>query len=100
MPCRGSQSVVLGNQVTAPRSGRSGPAAGWIHVEGIDGWVTTSPGMLLTVTVADCIPVYLARPGQGHRAAPRGLAGHSWRAFWARAWAACSRLPAQNQAMS
>ena len=43
----------------APRSG------GWIHVEGVDGWVTTSPGVLLTVTVADCVPVYLAVPGKG-----------------------------------
>jgi YfiH family protein len=58
-------SVVLGNQVhgaevmVAPRSG------GWSLVEGVDGWVAASPGVLLTVTVADCVPVYLAVPGQG-----------------------------------
>jgi hypothetical protein len=27
--------------------------------------VTTSPGILLTVTLADCIPVYLVVPGRG-----------------------------------
>jgi copper oxidase (laccase) domain-containing protein len=34
-------------------------------VEGIDGWVTTTPGTYLGVTIADCIPVYLAVPGRG-----------------------------------
>ena len=55
-----------------------GPARGWVQVEGIDGWVTTAPGVLLTVTVADCIPVYLAVPGKAVallHAGWRGTAG-------------------------
>lgn len=42
-----------------------GPRAGWLVLEGIDGHATTEPGVLLTVTVADCIPVYLAAPRHG-----------------------------------
>jgi len=34
----------------------------WIQVEGVDGHVTATVGILLTVTVADCIPVYLVDP--------------------------------------
>ena len=56
----GFSSFVLGNQVHGTEVRAVGAGQGWIHVEGIDGWVTTSPGVLLTVTVADCIPVYLA----------------------------------------
>jgi YfiH family protein len=59
-------SVMLGQQVHGVEVMTAGPGRGWIQVEGIDGWVTTTPGVLLTVTVADCIPVYLA--------APRGVA--------------------------
>ncbi|HLZ44532.1 MAG TPA: polyphenol oxidase family protein [Gemmatimonadales bacterium] len=36
--------------------------AGWLILDGIDGHATTEPGVLLTVTVADCVPVYLAVP--------------------------------------
>ena len=72
------QAVALGNQVhgvevTILNSGR-----GWIQVEGIDGWITTTPGILLTVTIADCIPVYLIAPGRGVallHAGWRGTAG-------------------------
>ena len=35
---------------------------GWLILDGIDGHATTELGVLLTVTVADCIPVYLAVP--------------------------------------
>jgi YfiH family protein len=59
-------SVMLGQQVHGVEVMTAGPGRGWIQVEGIDGWVTTTPGVLLTVTVADCIPGYLA--------APRGVA--------------------------
>jgi YfiH family protein len=38
---------------------------GWRVLDGIDGHLTTVPGLLLTVTVADCIPVYLAHSGSG-----------------------------------
>ena len=71
-------AVALGNQkhgieVMSLDSGR-----GWIQVEGIDGWTTTARGILLTVTIADCIPVYLIAPGRGVallHAGWRGTAG-------------------------
>lgn len=61
----GFPSVVLGNQIHGTEVRTAGPGDGWLQVEGVDGWVTTSRGVLLTVTVADCIPVYLAVPGRG-----------------------------------
>ncbi len=39
--------------------------AGWTLLEGFDGHVTGQAGLLLTVTVADCVPVYLAHPSSG-----------------------------------
>jgi len=38
---------------------------GWLQVGEVDGHATDRKGLLLTVTVADCIPVYLAAPGSG-----------------------------------
>ena len=38
---------------------------GWLIGEGWDGHATASAGILLTISVADCIPVYLADPGSG-----------------------------------
>lgn len=35
------------------------------QLEGADGHVTTQAGVLLAVTVADCVPVYLAQPAAG-----------------------------------
>jgi polyphenol oxidase len=58
-------AVVLGNQVHGAEVMAVETGRGWIQMEGIDGWVTTSPGILLTVTLADCIPVYLLIPGRG-----------------------------------
>jgi YfiH family protein len=40
-------------------------ADGWLMLEGVDGHATAAEGLLLTVTAADCIPVYLAVPRQG-----------------------------------
>lgn len=40
----------------------NGSAAGWLVGDAIDGHLTGEPGLLLTITVADCIPVYLAHP--------------------------------------
>lgn len=74
----GFSTVVLGNQVHGTEVRAVGASGGWLQVEGVDGWVTTSPGVLLTVTVADCIPVYLAVPGRGIallHAGWRGTAG-------------------------
>src|SRR5689334_4132524 len=38
---------------------------GLLHLDGLDGHATKSVGLLLTVTVADCVPVYLAHPASG-----------------------------------
>jgi YfiH family protein len=43
--------------------------------EGIDGHVTDTPGLLLAVTVADCVPVFLAHPPTGRM----GLLHAGWR---------------------
>jgi YfiH family protein len=37
---------------------------GWTIIDGADGHFTAAPGVLLMVTVADCVPVYLAVPGR------------------------------------
>ncbi|HUL50154.1 MAG TPA: polyphenol oxidase family protein [Gemmatimonadales bacterium] len=53
---------------------------GWMLQENVDGHATAAPGLLLNVTVADCVPVYLVAPGQGVlallHAGWRGVAGH------------------------
>ena len=72
------QVVALGNQVHGVELMSVNAGSGWIQVEGIDGWITTKPGILLTVTVADCVPVYLVAPGKGVallHAGWRGTAG-------------------------
>ena len=74
----GFSTVVLGNQVHGTEVRTVDGAGGWLQIEGVDGWVTTARGVLLTVTVADCIPVYLAVPGRGVallHAGWRGTAG-------------------------
>ena len=38
---------------------------GWLVLDGLDGHATSVRGLLLSVTVADCIPVYLAVPQKG-----------------------------------
>jgi hypothetical protein len=38
---------------------------GWLVLDGIDGHATNDRGVLLTITVADCIPVYLVVPHKG-----------------------------------
>ena len=37
---------------------------GWLRLDGVDGHATAATGLLLTLTVADCIPVYLVDPGR------------------------------------
>ncbi|MBA3496797.1 MAG: polyphenol oxidase family protein [Gemmatimonadales bacterium] len=74
----GFDAVVLGNQVHGTVVDAVGAARGWVQLDGVDGWVTATPGILLTVTVADCIPVYLVAPGRGIallHAGWRGTAG-------------------------
>jgi len=58
----GFRATILGNQVHQTRVAWHEDGAGWIQLEGVDGHATRTPGLLLTVTVADCIPVYLVDP--------------------------------------
>ena len=74
----GFDALVLGNQVHGASVDTVGGGRGWIQLDGVDGWVTAAPGMLLTVTIADCIPVYLVVPRRGVallHAGWRGTAG-------------------------
>jgi hypothetical protein len=73
-------AVVLAHQVhsTTVRRHR-GLGRGWHVEEGYDGHLTGDRGLLLTVTVADCVPIYLVdRAGRGLallHAGWRGTAG-------------------------
>lgn len=58
----GFATVVLGNQVHRTEVAWHEGGRGWVQIEGVDGHATATPGLLLTVTVADCIPVYLVDP--------------------------------------
>jgi YfiH family protein len=72
------QAIALGNQVHGVQVMSLDSGQGWIQVEGVDGWTTTTSGILLTVTIADCIPVYLVAPRRGVallHAGWRGTAG-------------------------
>ena len=75
----GFDTVVLAHQVHGTAVLRHDTARGWQIHDGADGHVTTGRGVLLTVTVADCIPVYVAAPGHGAvallHAGWRGTAG-------------------------
>jgi len=42
--------------------GRREGVEGWLLVDAVDGHVTDEPGLMLTVTVADCVPIYLVDP--------------------------------------
>ncbi|HUK62675.1 MAG TPA: polyphenol oxidase family protein [Dongiaceae bacterium] len=52
---------------------------GWLMLDDVDGHATATTGVLATVTVADCIPIYLAVPDKGAVALLhggwRGIAG-------------------------
>jgi copper oxidase (laccase) domain-containing protein len=60
----GFPAVVLGTQVHGREVAWHDRVSGWLQVDGLDGHATAVAGLLLTVTVADCIPVYLAAPTQ------------------------------------
>jgi len=65
------------------------PAAshGWLIVDGVDGHATGARGLLLTITVADCIPVYLVAPPEHVVALLHGrMAGGLREASWSAAW--------------
>jgi len=59
-------AIVLSHQVhgTAVRWHEALPE-GWLILDGLDGHATGERGVLLTITVADCIPVYLTVPQKG-----------------------------------
>lgn len=59
------RAQVLGHQVHGERVQWHDSAFGWTMIEGVDGHATGLSGLMLTVTVADCIPVYLAAPNHG-----------------------------------
>ncbi len=60
----GFAGVVLATQVHGGSVVSHEGVTGWVQLDGHDGHVTTTPGLLLTVTVADCVPVYLLDPVQ------------------------------------
>lgn len=69
-------SVVIGRQVHGAAIGIHDRSVKGVRVtEGLDGHVTADAGVLLTVTVADCVPVYLADPRSG----AVGLLHAGWR---------------------
>jgi YfiH family protein len=57
--------VTLGRQVHAAEVAWHEGGRGWLMLDGVDGHATAAPGVLLTVTVADCAPIYLADPVTG-----------------------------------
>jgi YfiH family protein len=72
------RAVVLGNQIHGVEVTELNQGEGWIQIERVDGWITTTPGILLTVAIADCVPVYLVVPGRAVallHAGWRGTAG-------------------------
>lgn len=71
----GFHGWVLGHQVHGTRVLSHAGTTGWVTMEGADGHVTNEAGVLLLVTVADCIPVYLIDPTR--RVA--GLLHSGWR---------------------
>ncbi|MGN6391719.1 MAG: polyphenol oxidase family protein [Gemmatimonadales bacterium] len=92
----GFDTWMLGGQVHGTTVELVGGGRGWTHIDGVDGWVTATPGVLLTVTVADCIPVYLLVPGRGVallHAGWRGTAGDILPAGLARLLAGTNSQP-------
>ncbi|HEV8125770.1 MAG TPA: polyphenol oxidase family protein [Gemmatimonadales bacterium] len=71
----GFPAHVFGRQVHGKEVRLQEGGEGWIQIEGVDGHVTTTPGVMLYVSAADCIPIYLVAPR--HRAI--GLLHAGWR---------------------
>ena len=62
----GFGALVLGRQVHGRDVRWQAPGAeGWILLDGCDGHATREAGVLLAVSVADCVPVYLTDPTSG-----------------------------------
>ena len=58
----GFHATILANQVHGTDVAWHRDGYGWNLLEGFDGHGTARPGLLLTVTIADCVPVYLVDP--------------------------------------
>lgn len=59
-------AIVMAHQVHGGRTlWHTGHESGWTIHEGADGHATQTAGLLLAVTVADCVPLYLAAPDKG-----------------------------------
>jgi len=59
-------TIAAGLQVHGREVARHAAAPpGWIIRDGVDGHATGDPGILCCVSVADCVPVYLADPASG-----------------------------------
>ena len=58
----GFHALILGRQVHGTRVRWYEGEEGWVRVDDTDGHATMTPGILLSATVADCIPVYLLAP--------------------------------------
>lgn len=68
-------SMVTSRQVHGADVASHRDVSGWLLADGYDGHVTRNPGVLLTLTVADCVPIYALDPIE--RAA--GLFHAGWR---------------------
>lgn len=55
-------ATVMAHQVHGPKVLWHDSASGWTILEGADGHATGTPGVMLAVTVADCVPIYLVDP--------------------------------------
>lgn len=59
-------TIISGHQVHGTLVQWHRPATeGWLVLDGVDGHATATRGTLLTITVADCVPVYLVAPRRG-----------------------------------
>lgn len=68
--------MIVSRQVHGSAVGvHEGRVEGFVLKDGLDGHVCTTAGVLLAVTVADCVPVYLAHPASG----AVGLVHAGWR---------------------
>lgn len=95
-------AVVMSHQVHGARVHVHGPhAAGWHIGDGYDGHVTEEAGLLLAVTVADCVPIYVVdRHGRGIALLHAGWRGAAAGMLESGLKALCQRTRAMVQNLS